>query len=355
MKKIIAIIGARPQFIKHFPFEKEAKTVFDLLTIHTGQHYDHNMSQVFFDELGMRKPNYILKVGSNSHAKQTAQMMVEIEEILQKEVPDAIVVYGDTNSTLAGALVASKMHIPIIHIEAGLRSFNMKMPEEVNRILTDHVSDLLLVPSDVATQNLKVEGIKENVHTVGDIMKDLILLSLKENWISPIEIDEPYYYSTLHRPYNTDEKDRLESILNIMDKLDKKVVFSIHPRTVNAMEKYKLEKTTFSNIHFIKPQGYFDNLSYLFHSSALITDSGGMQKEAYWLKKRCITIRSETEWKETLKNNWNHLLFENLDAIPEILQIKLGTHDENLYGKGDAASLIVESIESRLASYAIND
>jgi UDP-GlcNAc3NAcA epimerase len=344
MKKVIAIIGARPQFIKHYPFERAAKGKLQLLSIHTGQHYDQNMSTVFFDELGMQKPDFMLNVGSGSHGKQTGQMMIEIEEIIVREKPDTVVVYGDTNSTLAGALVASKLHIPLIHIEAGLRSYNKKMPEEVNRVLTDHISDLLLVPSEVATKNLMKEGITKNVHIVGDIMKDLAMMAIEEKWIDTNIRTSDFNYVTLHRPYNVDQADRLTYVLTSLNILDKKCVFAIHPRTTNAMKINGISEGDFQNIEFISPQSYFQNLAYLFASSALITDSGGMQKEAYWLKKKCITIRTETEWVETLEDNWNTLLFDDLSNIQNHLDEKPQEWNSNLYGSGKASDKIVKQI-----------
>jgi len=310
--KIIAIVGARPQFIKHYPFELEAKKYFDLKTIHTGQHYDENMSAVFFDELGMSKPDYMLQLGGGNHGTQTGKMMIEIEEIVTKETPKAIVVYGDTNSTLAGALVGAKLHIPIIHIEAGLRSYNQEMPEEINRVLTDHISRLLLVPSEKSVDNLSKEGINKNVYIVGDIMKDLLLLFKNKNLLNNKISKKDYYYVTLHRPYNVDEENRLKYILKSLGNLDKKVVFPMHPRTKNKLKQFEIDlnDSTFSNIEVIEPQAYQENLSYLFHSSALITDSGGMQKEAYWLEKPCVTIRTETEWVETMEGDANTLLLK---------------------------------------------
>lgn len=350
MKKIIAIIGARPQFIKHYPFERVAKNHFNLKSIHTGQHYDKNMSDVFFNELGMSKPDFMLNVGSGGHGVQTGKMMIEIEEIVLKEKPDALVVYGDTNSTLAGALVASKLHIPLIHIEAGLRSYNKQMPEEVNRILTDHISDSLLVPSDIAKNNLEKEGIVDNVAIVGDIMKDLTLSAINEKWIGLNKSDAPYNYITLHRPYNVDSPDRLNVVLKALNGLDHKCIFAIHPRTRNAMKKNNMVESDFSNIEFIDPQSYLSNLTYLYHSNALITDSGGMQKEAYWLQKNCITIRTETEWVETCQGEWNVLMFDDLSFIQKNLNKIPENWDQNLYGAGDASEKIVSKIQQVLAS-----
>lgn len=343
MKKLIAVIGARPQFIKHFPFEVQAKKEFELLTIHTGQHYDNNMSQVFFDQLGMSKPSYMLDLGGGSHGSQTGQMLEAIEGIFIKEKPDGIVVYGDTNSTLAGALAGAKLHIPIIHIEAGLRSFNKKMPEEINRILTDHVSSLLLVPSENAKQHLKKEGIEDGVYVVGDIMKDLVLNSLEQGLLKPQTDILNYFYVTLHRPYNVDQKERLSEVLEAIAKLDENVFFSVHPRTRNRIKEFGLmELIEDSKVRLIDPQPYFENLSYLYFSNGLITDSGGMQKEAYWLKKQCITVRTETEWIETIEKGNNKLVFENLGDI------KFGNivegFDESLYGLGSTSTVIVQNI-----------
>ncbi|MFD0939110.1 non-hydrolyzing UDP-N-acetylglucosamine 2-epimerase [Pedobacter boryungensis] len=342
--KIITIIGARPQFIKHFPFEKACEGRLELKTIHTGQHYDANMSEIFFDQLGMKKPDYTLSTGSGNHGEQTASMMVEIEKIVLLEQPNGIVVYGDTNSTLAGALVASKLHIPIFHIEAGLRSFNKKMPEEVNRILTDHISDLLFTPSEAAKLNLTNEGITKGVYVIGDIMKDLIKYVKEKDLIGVRPIQESYYYVTLHRPYNTDDRERLKYILENLNDLSSKVIMALHPRTKNLMEKYSIDLNQFSNISFIEPQSYFHNLTYLTFSDGLITDSGGMQKEAYWLNKNCITIRTETEWIETVTLGGNVLVFDDLTLIQNAIDKSIENWDSNLYGDGNAATQIVNKI-----------
>ena len=341
--RIIAIIGARPQFIKHFPFEKACEGKIDLKTIHTGQHYDENMSAVFFEQLGMKKPDYMLNVGSGNHGIQTAKMMIEIEEILVQEKPDGIVVYGDTNSTLAGALVASKIHIPVFHIEAGLRSFNKEMPEEINRILTDHISACLFTPSNIATKNLQNEGLIQNVYEVGDIMKDLVNYIIRNGLVKDVDIKD-YYYVTIHRPYNTDENYRLKYVLEALNRLNKKVIFPIHPRTKNNMNAFSLNIEDYTNIDFITPQSYIDNLSYLINSKGLITDSGGMQKEAYWVNKKCITIRTETEWVETLNGGNNVLLFEDLSSLDEEFLNKNLVWDDKLYGDGDSSGTIVDKI-----------
>jgi UDP-GlcNAc3NAcA epimerase len=342
LKKVIAIIGARPQFIKHFPFQVACEGKLNLITIHTGQHYDENMSNVFFDQLGMKKPDYLLSLGGGGHGAQTGKMMEELEKIFISERPDIVVVYGDTNSTLAGALVAAKIHIPIAHIEAGLRSYNKSMPEEINRVLTDHISDFLFTPSDVSNVNLAKEGISKNVYTIGDIMKDLIVYTTERDLIKNPNIDQPYYYVTLHRPYNVDEQARLTYVLETLNNLDKKVIFSIHPRTRIAFKNNGWNEDHFSNITLIDPQPYFENIGYIKYSEALITDSGGMQKEAYWLHKKCITVRSETEWVETLNGGANTLMFDDLVSMQTALNNSDIEFDYQLYGNGNSCAEIVD-------------
>jgi UDP-GlcNAc3NAcA epimerase len=344
MKKILAIIGARPQFIKHAPIEIAFLGKANLISIHTGQHYDHNMSQIFFDELGMSAPEYMLEVGSHSHGVQTGKMMIDLEKIVLDEQPDAILVYGDTNSTLAGALVGSKLHIPIIHIEAGLRSFNKKMPEEINRIMTDHVSAMLFVPTQNAIDNLNKEGIQVNIYLTGDVMKDMVRIVRDKNILTPNEDKEQYYYATLHRPYNTDEKERLAYVLDTFNQLLFPVKFPAHPRTRHKMKTFGLFEGDYPNVIFCEPFSYFDNMKQLFNARALITDSGGMQKEAYWMQKKCVTIRTETEWVETLANSWNTLLFEDLSNLDIVLETKVTNWNADLYGNSQASKEIVELI-----------
>lgn len=347
MRKIISIIGARPQFIKHAPMQIELQKYFHALTIHTGQHYDSNMSDVFFNELGMAKPDYLFDLGgSKPQGEQTGIMMAEIEKIAEQEKPDAMLVYGDTNSTLAAALVAAKMNIPQIHIEAGLRSYNRSMPEEINRIVADEFAKLLFCPTQAAIDNLAKEGIQHNgIFLSGDVMCDT--LKLVENKIKP-KVDYPYYFTTLHRPYNVDDESRLLRILNVLNKLGKKVIFPIHPRTVSKVKSFGFQPEDFGNIEFIDPVGYIESVSYQKFSDCIITDSGGMQKEAYMLKKKCITIRSETEWTETLEHGWNTLVFDDLDSIQEKINELPGTYIEDVYGKGNAAKEIVEHLKNRL-------
>lgn len=341
MIKIIAVIGARPQFIKHFSLDKAAKGKVLLKTIHTGQHYDGNMSQVFFDELGMSKPDFQLMLGGGGHGQQTGMMLIEIEKILIAERPQLVVVYGDTNSTLAGALAAAKLHIPVVHIEAGIRSFNKKLPEEVNRTLTDHISEFFFIPTEDARINLNKEGITNNIYNFGDIMKDVLDHIVNKSILThPSIVNSPYYYATIHRPYNTDLKDKLKELLVHLNQLDKKVVFAIHPRTRGKMLEYEFSESDYSNIIFIEPQSYTDNLSFIKNAEAVITDSGGIQKEAYWLKVRCITLRSETEWTETLTHNWNQLCFDDLSELNNKLYSNLGTYLP-LYSEGNTSERII--------------
>jgi UDP-GlcNAc3NAcA epimerase len=348
MKTILSIIGARPQFIKHAPVQLQLQKYFKALTVHTGQHYDSNMSNVFFKELDIPEPDYLFDIGgSKSQGEQTAIMMIEIEKVCSKILPDAVLVYGDTNSTLAAVLVSSKMNIPIIHIEAGLRSYNRSMPEEINRIVADEFSQLLFCPTIQSIDNLEKEGISHNhIYLSGDVMCDTLHL-VKEK-IQKL-YDGPYYFATLHRPYNTDTVERLGYILLALNRLDKKVIFPIHPRTVARMQSFGLNTTDYSNILFINPTGYVESLSYQRYSNGIITDSGGMQKEAYMLKKKCVTVRTETEWTETLSAGWNTLMFDDLSTLSEILSGPEGEYDNYLYGDGHAAEEIAKTIKDFLS------
>lgn len=344
MKKILAVIGARPQFIKHAPLELALRTHFELRTVHTGQHYDEKMSTIFFDELKLEKPFYQLNVGSHDHGVQTGKMMMQLEPICQEFLPDYLLVYGDTNSTLAGALVAAKMGIKVIHIEAGLRSFNREMPEEINRVATDHMSDILIVPTVAALGNLKAEGVIENVHYTGDIMKDMVLMSMRLFSERPVDLPEKFYYATIHRPYNTDSKERLTYVLESLNKLEFPVVLPLHPRTLNFSKQENIDLAHYSNIRFEEPKGYFDNIVTLLYAKGLVTDSGGMQKEAYILGVPCVTIRKETEWIETMIGNWNTLLFEDLSTIRESMSQDRTDYNADLYGSGSAAEEITRII-----------
>jgi UDP-N-acetylglucosamine 2-epimerase len=351
--KIITVIGARPQFIKAVSLSKILRKHHEELIIHTGQHYDTNMSDVFFEELHIPKPEYHLDLGGGNHGKQTGVMLEKIEDILLKEKPDLVIVYGDTNSTLAGGLASAKLHIPVAHIEAGLRSFNKKMPEEINRILTDHLSDILFVPSADAVKQLNSEGIFENIHDVGDIMYDSILnfknLSLEKSKILEQLSLHPKGYSlaTVHRPENTDNQQKLKSIFNALSSLDKNIVIPIHPRTKNKIKEYNLDFNT-KRIQLIEPLGYLDMLNLMSNAYSILTDSGGIQKEAYYLSVPCITMREQTEWKETLATGWNTLVGSDSKAIQEAyfdLPNKLNLNRPDLYGDGHCAEEISKVID----------
>ncbi|RDC62969.1 non-hydrolyzing UDP-N-acetylglucosamine 2-epimerase [Adhaeribacter pallidiroseus] len=343
MKTILSIVGARPQFIKHAPVQLQLQQYFNAYTIHTGQHYDANMSQVFINELNIPAPDFMFDIGgSKPQGEQTGIIMTKIEEVCTKVKPDAIVIYGDTNSTLAGALIAVKMHIPLVHIEAGLRSYNRKMPEEVNRIVADEFADLLFCPTQLAVDNIRKEKPdRKGVFLCGDVMCDALQLIIDK---TTLLFDLPYYFVTLHRPYNTDDQSRMNRILHTLNKLDKKVIFPVHPRTISRLKTYAILPENFPNIHFVDPVGYLESISYQKFAACVLTDSGGIQKEAYMLKKKCITLRSETEWSETLQNGWNTLVFEDIESIPEVINNPCGTYIPNVYGEGTAAEYIAETI-----------
>lgn len=359
--KLLTIIGARPQFIKAAPFSEEFRKNNEEILLHTGQHYDTNMSDIFFQELGIPMPDYNLGVGSGSHGKQTATMLEGIEVILLKEKPDGILVYGDTNSTLAGALAASKLHIPVFHVEAGLRSYNKLMPEEQNRILTDHISDILLCPTQTAVDNLKKEGITTGVINTGDIMYDTVLRNIdianekysnglwfqemvKENGNIDKFAEKGYYLATIHRAENTDNIEKLSNIFKAFSELDKPVLLPLHPRTKKLIENLNVD---LKNIIIIKPVGYLLMLYLISNAYMVVTDSGGLQKEAYFLKTPCTTLRDQTEWVETLENSWNILSDINVEEIKAKVKrelICLQHPQPRSFGDGKAASRICEAI-----------
>jgi UDP-GlcNAc3NAcA epimerase len=346
MKKILSIAGARPQFIKHAALQRWLQKRFRAVTLHTGQHYDANMSDIFFAELNIPAPEFQLKhTERSSHGAQTAVMLTGIEKALISEKPDALLVYGDTNSTLAGALAAAKLHVPVIHVEAGMRGYNRQVPEEINRLLTDHVSDFLFCPTRSSVENLQKEGIVNGVFCCGDIMTDIFYLSLP---LLKEKMQEPYYFATIHRPYNTDSKERMLQILDAMQRLKHKVVFAIHPRTSGLLHQYGVDTSRFSNIIFIPPVGYLDSLSWQKGASAVITDSGGMQKEAYLLRKKCVVIRTETEWTEALETGWTILLFDRLNELQEVIGQPAKAYIENIFGDGHTAEYITDMLVKNL-------
>ncbi len=344
--KIVSIIGARPQFIKAAVISKELEKrdgIEDVI-VHTGQHYDENMSKIFFDELEIPHPNYNLEVGSGLHGAQTAAMLEKTEQILLDEKPDWVLVYGDTNSTIAGALAATKLHIKIAHVEAGLRSFNKLMPEEINRITTDRISDLLLVPSQNAMELLKKENLSEYAIFTGDVMFDSILFYQKmaeEKYsLESITNEKEFYLATVHRAENTDDKERLQNIFSTFSDMDKSVVLPLHPRTKSKLDGIKFN----DNIKIIEPVSYLEMILLLKKTSKVLTDSGGLQKEAYFMKKPCITMRDETEWIETLNGNWNFIVGANKQLIMDKINITKFDEQKEYYGNGNAGKNIVDAL-----------
>ncbi|HIH44423.1 MAG TPA: UDP-N-acetylglucosamine 2-epimerase (non-hydrolyzing) [Candidatus Methanoperedenaceae archaeon] len=319
--KLISIVGARPQFIKCAPLSRELRREHEEILVHTGQHYDHEMSRIFFEELDIPEPDYNLGVGSGSHGEQTGRMLAELERVMVKETPDMVLVYGDTNSTLAGALAASKLQIKVAHVEAGLRSFDRRMPEEINRVVTDHISNLLLCPTQTAVTNLMNEGITEGVHLAGDVMVDALeynrKVALKRSTIiERLGIEKgKYMVMTVHRPSNTDSRDNMSNILDALAGIDEPVIFPVHPRTRKFMIEFGLGVPV--NIRLVEPLGYLDMLRLMAGAHKILTDSGGMQKEAYMLGVPCITLRENTEWVETLEGGWNVLAGADKETISE--------------------------------------
>lgn len=353
--KILTVVGARPQFIKASMLSRlfQINTNIKEILVHTGQHYDANMSDIFFEQLKLPKPDYNLGVGSDSHGNQTARMLVEIETILLKEKPDTVLVYGDTNSTLAGSLAASKLHIPIAHVESGLRSFNKKMPEEINRLLTDHLSTWLFCPTDAAITNLRDEGLNEGACLTGDIMFDAILhyktVALTHSTLlSRLNlVEKEYYLATIHRAENTDDGYRLENLLTVLSQLEKEVVLPLHPRTKSKISQWKLEQLlSVPHIHVVEPLNYFDMLALESQAKIILTDSGGVQKEAYMLQIPCITLRDETEWIETVQSQWNSLV--GASDYQKILSTISGTKKPDTYpmifGDGKASKKIYTAL-----------
>lgn len=347
---LITILGARPQFIKAAPVSAalKVKGIREAI-VHTGQHYDRNMSDVFFQELGIPEPVYNLGVKAATHGTMTGRMLEQIEGVLLDEKPDLVLVYGDTNSTLAGALAAAKLNIPIAHVEAGLRSFNRKMPEETNRVLTDHLSALLLAPTNTAVKNLKAEGITKGVHLTGDVMYDTAMqfgevFSKKSTLLQKLKLrPQEYFLATVHRAENTDNPSRLQSILKALVSLNKEmpVVLPLHPRTAKAIEKLGLARDI-RDLCVTPPLSFLDMVALEKQASVILTDSGGIQKEAYFHAVPCVTLRDETEWTETVAAGWNTIAGADFEKIVSAVQgaKKGGTITE--YGTGHASAKIVE-------------
>ncbi len=349
--KVVTIIGARPQFIKASAVSKEMRKRHREVLVHTGQHYDYEMSGIFFEGLGIPLPDVNLGVGSGSHGAQTGAMLSGLEEVLTSERPDWVLIYGDTNSTLAGALAAAKLRIPVAHVEAGLRSFNRAMPEEINRVVADHLSDLLLCPSSTAVTNLAAEGITRNVQLVGDVMLDVLNWARERVLVKPVGIvdrlglqKKRYLVATVHRSENTDSKERLTGILRALNALEEAVILPLHPRTrkVLATIDYPLQ----SRVRVIDPLGYLEMVDLAASARLILTDSGGLQKEAYWLGVPCVTLRDETEWVETVEAGWNTLA----GTIPEKIvdaarSVESLPPRQALYGNGCVAAKCVDLLE----------
>jgi UDP-GlcNAc3NAcA epimerase len=347
--KIITIIGARPQFIKAATVSRAIAARPDIseVLVHTGQHYDTNMSAIFFEQMAIPKPKYHLGIGGGTHGAMTGRQLEKIEEVLLTEKPDLVMVYGDTNSTLAGALAAVKLHIPVAHVEAGLRSFNRRMPEEINRVLTDHVSILLFAPTETARKNLLAEGIADNkIHVVGDVMYDAALFymprAVKPKWFDGLAVAAgEYVLCTIHRAENTDDSNRLGGILQGLADAGLPVILPLHPRT--RMKLQHLGLALPSNVHAVDPVGYLEIVWLEANCRLVATDSGGVQKEAYFHGKPCVTLRGETEWVELVEAGWNTLVDVDTRQIANLKTIN-GKPNPNqlLYGSGDSAIKILK-------------
>lgn len=319
--KIISVVGARPQFVKVAVVSRELRSMgVREIIVHTGQHYDETMSNIFFEELMISYPDYNLDVGSGSHGHQTGEMLKRIETVLIDEKPDLVIVFGDTNSTVAGALAASKMNIPVAHVEAGLRSYRRTMPEEINRVVTDHISDYLFCPTQTAVDNLLKEGITRGVYNVGDVMYDAVVFYAEKSASSAV-LDtlklkpKCYCLATIHRAENTDDPGRLQSILAAFSSIPETVVLPLHPRTKKIMSNNRIVVS--DSVRIVDPVSYLDMLQLEKNAKAVLTDSGGVQKEAYFLRVPCITLRDETEWAETVRSGWNVVAGIKTEAILE--------------------------------------
>lgn len=355
MIKIVTVLGARPQFIKAAALSRVFRTnpFFDESIIHTGQHYDANMSDIFFQEMSIPRPDFFLQVNSQRHGEMTAKMLEGVEKILMEQKPDVVIVYGDTNSTLAGALAASKLHIPIAHVEAGLRSFNRKMPEEVNRVITDHLSQWLFCPTDAGAANLRREGIAETkIHKVGDIMFDTMryyqsTLNEKDSIVDKLNLgSNEFVLVTIHRAENTNDKGKLDKIMEQLSSIAKEttVVFPLHPRTKKLLENNSLVES----LKIIEPVGYLDMLMLQKHCRLIITDSGGVQKEAFFNHKFCITVREETEWVELVENGYNFLanpIEKSTELAKKLWTEPFADKGFNPYGDGHTAEKIASVLK----------
>ena len=349
--KIVSVVGNRPQFIKAAPVAAALERLCNHVLVHTGQHYDADLSQIFFEELGLRPADRVIESGSGSHAEQTARMLVGLEPVIQEERPDAVLVYGDTNSTLAGALVSAKLHVPIGHVEAGLRSFDRRMPEELNRMLVDVLSDLRFCPSDTAVANLEAEGMTTGVHMVGDVMVDVAttfapIAARRSDVLARVGVEPGgYVVLTAHRPANT-LPETIPHLVEVVEAVSRPVVFPVHPRTRAALERAGLLERAEAAAHLLPPLGYLDFTALLMSAAACLTDSGGVQKEAYLHSVPCITLRDTSEWVETIAAGWNRLADLDPAAVTAALAASASRPAEHppLYGDGAAAGRIAAVI-----------
>ncbi len=349
--KVVSVVGARPQFVKAAAVSRALREKHREILVHTGQHYDYEMSGIFFDGLSIPPPDVNLSVGSRSHGAQTGAMLEGIEKVLIDEQPDWLVVYGDTNSTLAAALAGAKLGVPVAHVEAGLRSFNRRMPEEINRVVSDHVADMLLCPSEVAITNLAAEGISENVHLVGDVMLDVLTWAHAKADEEDSQThrrlglsDRGYVLVTIHRAENTDDPARWLALLAALNTIDEPIVFPAHPRARRLLENSAVSLS--SHVRVIEPVGYVEMVRLTRGARLVVTDSGGLQKEAYWLGVPCITLRDETEWTETVSAGWNMLAAPRPDVIVEAVRTFRPTGPRPApYGEAGAAGRCVACLE----------
>lgn len=355
--KIMTVIGTRPQFIKAAPLSRALRKNHREILVHTGQHYDHDLSRRFFKELSLPSPRYNLGIGSGTHGRQTGAMLVKLETVMAKEQPDAVIIFGDTNSTLAAALSAVKLGIPIAHVEAGMRSFNRRMPEEINRVVSDHVADLHFCSTPVAVRNLRREGIASDLFLVGDIMVDALRLLLpdrtgiagilRQHRLAP----GGYLYATIHRAENTDNAENLSHIIDALIACGLPVIFPAHPRTRARLEQFGLMNRLAGQhrISLTPPVGYAESLALQSQAQAVITDSGGIQKEAYLLRTPCITARTETEWVETVRAGWNTVAGPDREKIlGALLRIRQPRRHPDLYGDGRTAARIIRHLEQAI-------
>lgn len=352
-RKIITIVGARPQFIKTPLVSAEISKFAQEIIVHTGQHYDDAMSGIFFRELGIKKPKYNLNIGSGNQGAQTGQMLEGIEKILLKEKPDLVLIYGDTNSTIAGALAAAKLHIPVAHIEAGMRSYNRQMPEEINRVVSDHISTLLFCPTKSAVQILKGEGISKGVYFTGDVMADIQQKFTKKMLKTYNLQPKTYLLATVHRQENTDKRENLENIVEALMQINKTIIWPLHPRTKKMLGEYGLDKklALSPSVRLIEPQGFKEMMSLECNAELILTDSGGVQKEAYLARVPCITLRNETEWQETVQSGWNQLAGSNINKILKLVKnYPRPKSHPNFLGNGQAYQKIAKIIQKYLSA-----